>query len=206
VQALHAHFLAILPRIETHAQVHFRHLLCPGERADAVAEVVAVCWKWYLRIVKQGKDVNEFVTTLADYAVRHVRSGRKLCGQERSKDVLSARAQQRNGFKVEALNCSTRVPFEDLHADPHGQDQRGAWEERLQDNTITPIPEQAAHRIDFPQWLSSLGQRKRAIAEDMALDLGTLELADKHKVTPGRISQMRREFHTSWQRFHGEVC
>ena len=46
----------------------------------------------------------------------------------------------------------------------------------------------------------------RQIAEDMSLDLGTQELADKHKVTPGRISQMRREFHDDYQRFHGESC
>ena len=38
----------------------------------------------------------------------------------------------------------------------------------------------------------------------MALDLATHELAAKHKLTAGRISQMRRELHSDWQRFHGE--
>jgi hypothetical protein len=54
--------------------------------------------------------------------------------------------------------------------------------------------------------LSRLGQRNREIAEDMALELGTFELADKHKVSAGRISQLRRELHQDWRRFHGEVC
>ena len=89
-------------------------------------------------------------------------------------------------------------------ADPHGQEHIDALEERLRDNTITPPDEQAAFRIDYPAWLSQLGERKRAIAQDMTLDLGTLELAARHQVSPGRISQMRREFHSSWQHFCGE--
>jgi hypothetical protein len=40
----------------------------------------------------------------------------------------------------------------------------------------------------------------------MALDHGTQELAERHKVSSGRISQLRREFHSDWRRFHGEVC
>jgi hypothetical protein len=205
-QALQAHFLAILPRIETHAKVHFRFLRCPGKRADAIQETIAVAWKWFLRINEQGeKDVDEFVSTLADYAVRHVRSGRRLCGQLKAKDVFSPRAQHRGGFTVEALNCSTRRSFEEFHGDPHGQDHMDVMEERLKDNTRSPVPEQAAFRIDHPAWLSQLGTRNRAIAEDMSLDLGTIELADKHKVSAGRISQLRREFHTDYKRFHGEL-
>src|SRR3954471_16687851 len=84
---LHAHFLAILPRIETHARIYFRHVRCPGQRDDAIAETIAVCWRWFLRLAEQGKDVNLFVSALATYAVRHVRSGRRLCGQLKSKDA-----------------------------------------------------------------------------------------------------------------------
>jgi hypothetical protein len=40
----------------------------------------------------------------------------------------------------------------------------------------------------------------------MALDLGTMELANKHEMSPGRISQLRREFFKDWHRFHGEEC
>jgi hypothetical protein len=205
IEELHAQFLLILPRIETHALISFRHLRCPDRRADAIAEVVAVAWKWYLRATQQGKDVTEFVTTLATYAVRHVRSGRRLCGQERAKDVMSPVAQHRHHFHVERLNHSTRRCHENIHGEPYWQQAMDAFEERLRDNTQSPVPEQAAFRIDFPVWLSQLGARNRAIAEDMTLDLGTFELADKHGTTPGRISQLRREFHADWLRFHGEV-
>jgi hypothetical protein len=95
---------------------------------------------------------------------------------------------------------------EALYADPHGQDVVDAFEERLQDNTHSPVPDQAAFRIDYPAWLAQLGQRNRAIAEDMALDHSTMELAVKHQVSPGRISQLRRELHQDWRRFHGETC
>jgi DNA-directed RNA polymerase specialized sigma24 family protein len=204
-EALQSHFLAILPRIETHAQINFRHLKCPGKRDDAIQETIAIAWKSFLRITEQGKDVDEFVSTLADYAVRHVRSGRRLCGQLKSKDVFSPRAQHRGGFKVEVLACSTRTSLDALYADPQGQDEMDAMEERLTDNMQTPVPDQAAFRIDYPAWLSQLGARNREIAEDMTLDLGTLELADRHKMSPGRISQLRREFHADYKRFHGEA-
>ncbi|MFO0931045.1 MAG: hypothetical protein U0736_29105 [Gemmataceae bacterium] len=204
LNALHAHFLSFLPRIETHAKVRFRHLRCPGRRDDAVAEVVAVTWKWYLRLQEAGKDVDEFVSTLADLAVRHVRSGRRLCGQERAREVFSSRAQRAKGFRVEGLPSSTRRRHEEVYSDPHGQDRIDAFEERLRDNTQSPVPDQAAFRIDYPLWLSRLGDRNRRIARDMALDLGTKELAVRHRVSPGRISQLRREFHSGWRRFCGE--
>jgi hypothetical protein len=204
IEKLHADFLAILPKIQTHARICFRHLRCPGKKEDAVAEVVAVSWKWYLGAVSQGKDANEFASTLADFAARHVRSGRKLCGQERSRDVLSPVAQQRHGFNIEPLNCSTRQSYETLYGDPHGQDQIDAFEERLKDNTVTPPPEQAAFRIDFPAWLKGLGPRNRKIARDMTLSHSTRQLALKHRISEGRVSQLRRELHQDWQRFHGE--
>jgi hypothetical protein len=205
-EALQAHFLAILPRIEEHAQIRFGFLRCPGRRDDAVAEVVALCWRWFLGLVAQGKDVNQFVSVLADYAVRHVRSGRNLCGQERAKDVMSARAQRNKGFRVEPLNGSTRRCLEDLLGDPHAQEQIDAFEERLRDNTVSPVSDQAAFRIDYPEWLAQLGVRNRGLAQYMAKEYGTFELAERHKVSAGRISQLRRELHQDWRRFHGEVC
>jgi hypothetical protein len=204
-EALQAHFLQILPRIETHALIRFGFLRCPGKRDDAVAETVALAWRWFLRLIAQGKEIDDFVMVLADYAVRHVRSGRHLCGQERAKDVLSVRAQRIKGFGVQSLSCSTRRSLEELHGQPHGQQLIDAFEERLMDNTQSPVPDQAAFRIDYPRWLSQLPQRNRAIAQDMALDHSTQDLAIRHQVSPGRISQLRRELFADYRRFHGEL-
>jgi hypothetical protein len=62
--------------------------------------------------------------------------------------VLSERAQQRHGFRVERLPISTRTCHEELHG-VTGQRHLDAYEERLRDNTRTPPDEQAAFRLDF---------------------------------------------------------
>jgi hypothetical protein len=82
--------------------------------------------------------------------------------------VLSLRAQRNKGFTVEPLSPPVRRSHEGLYGDPHGQDSLDSYEERLRDNTQSPVPEQAAFRIDFPEWLESLESRDRSIAKDSA--------------------------------------
>jgi hypothetical protein len=186
-----AAFVAVLGRLRHHAEVCFRHVKCPGRRADLVAESLALAWAWFLGLVARGKDVSGFVSRLADYAVRHARCGRRLCGMERAKDALSPRAQTRRGFLVQTL------PRCDSGGDNPALDA-------LIDNTRTPPDEQAIFRIDFPAWLSSLGERDRTIALEMMRGDGTLELASRHGRSPGRISQLRGELRASWRRFTGQ--
>ena len=98
--AMHVSFLALLPRIETHARIAFRHLGCPQGRDDAVAETIGLAWREYLRLLERGKDPAAFVSRFADYAARAVRRGRRVCGQEAGQEVLSPRAQARHDFAV----------------------------------------------------------------------------------------------------------
>ena len=197
---LHAAFLSILPRIETHARVSCRGLRCPHAREEFRAEVVALAWKWFLRLVEKGKDPLTFPTTLATYAARAVRSGRRLTGQERSKDALSPLAQRRHGFRVGPLPTSTRRPHDGFH----GRQAPDAFEERLRDNAVTPPPDAAAFRIDFPDWLRTRTERDRRLIEGLMRDERTLELAGKHGLSPSRVSQLRREFLEDWRHFCGE--
>ena len=199
--ALHAHFLAVLPRIELHARISFRHVRCPGRRDDAVQEVIAISWKWFLRIKEQGKDVRTFVMTLADYAVRHVRSGRRLCGQERSREVLSPLAQRRHDFTVRPLPTSTARPHQQFYSTPQGQRLMDAVEERLRDNALTPVPEQVQFRLDWPAWLQTRTERDRRIIDAMSWNHRTQDLAQRFGVSPGRISQLRRDYHDDWLTF-----
>jgi DNA-directed RNA polymerase specialized sigma24 family protein len=90
---LQARFLAVLPVVQKHARFAFRALVCGQERDDAVAEVIALVWNWYCRLLKRGKEPDAFITTLALFASRHVKAGRRLCGTEGSHDVLSRPAQ-----------------------------------------------------------------------------------------------------------------
>ena len=190
---LHALFLqVILPRVQQHARIYFRHVKCRDKRADHIAEAIGLAWKWFRRLAQKGKDATRFPTALASYAVRAVRSGRRVVGQERAKEVLSPVAQQRRHFAVGKL-----PDFSTLSDNP--------LQEALHDNTVSPVPDQVCFRLDFPAWLATLGQRNREMAEDMALGHRTQDLAEKYRVSQGRISQMRRYFEQDWRRFCGDT-
>lgn len=204
MSTLHARFLAILPKIRTHGQICFRGLKCRDKRMDALSEMVALCWKWFARLVEKGKDPAEFPSALATYAVRAVLSGRRLTGVEGVNDVMSYQAQQRYGFHVESLPSSTAKSYEEIYGSVHGQQKLDAFAERLRDNTKTPVDEQAAFRIDFPAWRRTRCERDRRLLDDMMLGERTKDLADKHGLTPGRVSQLRREFQQDWQRYQGD--
>ncbi len=192
LEQLHAAFLSILPRIELHGRVYFRHVRCRFRRDDCVAEMVALCWLWFLRLAERGRDATGFSSALATFAARAVRAGRRVAGQERARDVMNPLAQARRGFIVEKLPDVATLSDNPLA-------------DALADNTVTPPDQQCAFRIDFPFWLSTLGDRNRRVAEDMMLGERTLDLADRHGISPARISQLRREFHRDWLIFHGEL-
>jgi hypothetical protein len=203
LEDLRAQFLSILARIETHGRVYFRHLDVE-RREEAVAEMVALCWAWFVRLAHRGKDATQFASTLAAYAARAVHCGRKLAGIDRARDVLSSRAQQMHGFKVEHLPSSTRTLHEELYGLPQGQKKHDIYEERLRDNHVTPPSDAAAFRIDFRAWLQTLTGRERRIISAMALNERTKDLSRTFEVSPGRISQLRREFRDDWERFCSE--
>jgi hypothetical protein len=181
-------FLALLPRVERHTRVYFRHLRCPAEREDAVAETVALAWQWHVRLARRGKDASRFAGALAGFAARAVRGGRGLCGQENSRDVLSRLARRRRRFGVKRLpECSSL-----------GGDR---LTEALTDNRRTPPDEQVVFRIDFPAWWRTRAERDRRILDALMVGERTTDVARRHGLSPGRISQLRREFHDDWQRF-----
>jgi hypothetical protein len=188
---LHAAFLTILPRIELHGRVYFRHK--KGDRRDeAIAEMVALAWKSFVNCARNGKDATTFPMALARYAAQGVHNGRRLCGQEKIKDVLSPRAQQQHNFTVVSL--------------PEGSSLYGnAFDEALIDNTRTPVPEQVAFRIDFPAWRLTRSDRDRRVIDDLMVGERTLDVADKHGLTAGRVSQFRRDFQQDWRHFCGET-
>jgi hypothetical protein len=187
--ALHAAFLAhVLPRVERHGRVYFRHVKCPDRKEELLAELRGLAWKWYVRLVSRGKNVLDFVSALATYAARAVNSGRRVCGHERKKDVLSPVAQRLHGFTVGKL-----PDFSTFDGSP--------LEDALQDNTQTPPDEQAAFWLDFPAWRRTHTDRNRRILDDLMLGERTGAVAGKYGMTAGRVSQLRREFLLGWQRF-----
>jgi hypothetical protein len=203
--SLQATFQTLLPRIESHARMVFRHVRCPVAREERVAEVSALAWKCFCRLVERGKDVMQFPMAFAGIVARAVRCGRRLCGTERANDVMSPVAQRRHGFVVTSLPLSTRNSLDDLYSSPHGQEMQDAYEDRLKDNRRTPPPDQAAFRIDFAQWLKTLSVRERRILRAMSMNERTKDLAKQFSVSSARISQMRRDFKDGWGRFVGDM-
>ena len=202
--ALHAAFVALVPRIERHGRIYFRHVRCPHRKADAIQEMTALGWQWFLRLHERGKDPSAFLTGFTTLLARAVNSGRRLVGMAHAKDALNPATQRRHHFAVEVLPSSLGASHERRTASPHGQELQDAYEERLRDNTVTPILDQVAFRIDFPAWLDTLTGRERRIVREMANNEGTLDLSRQFELSPSRISQLRREFHDDWRRFCGE--
>src|SRR5262245_57228534 len=187
---LHAGFLTLLPRIERLARSFFRHMACPGRRADAVAEAIALAWAQYRRCAEQGRDAARFSVSLALLAARAAASGRRLCGQERAQDALSPVARMRHGFAVMSLTDVAPVSGDPLV-------------EALRDNTVTPPDQQAAFRLDFADWLRHIGKRRRRVARRLMLGERPGDVARRVGVSPGRVSQLRRELERDWQVFYG---
>jgi len=184
-------FLAdVLPRVEAHGRIYFRHVRCCHTREELLAEMIALCWEWFLRLARRGKDALSFVGALVGYAARAAGSGRRLCGHERSKEVLSPVAQRRHGFSVNRLPDFSTLGGNML-------------DEALMDNTVSPVPEQVAFRLDFPTWHRGHRERDRRLIDRLMAGEGTVEAGRAFGLSPARISQKRRAFRDGWLAFCG---
>jgi len=107
-------------------------------------------------------------------------------------DVLSSHCQRRKGIAVERID--------------HFDEEDGQWQEAVVVDTRTaPVPDIVAFRCDFPAWLDTLSRRNRKITLTLASNESTNGVARKFRVSPGRISQLRRELAKSWRTFVGDV-
>jgi hypothetical protein len=204
-EPVHADFLAILPHLERFGRLYFRHLRCRHQRAECLQEMRSLGWRWFIRLVQRGKNPADFLKTFVVLLARAVKCGRRVTGLQKAKDVMNPTTQRRHGFEVEALDSSTAARIDHLYSAPNGQNLHDAFEERLRDNTVTPIPDQVQFRIDWPKWLSTLTPRERRIIRMLARDERTRDVADQFEISAGRVSQLRRDFFNGWNHFCGEL-
>ena len=166
--------------------------LRPEARADALQEVVANAAVAYARLAELGKEGLAYPTPLATYAVAQYRAGRRVGNRRNVREVLSEYTQRRKRFSVESLD--------------RFDEEENQWREAVvEDTRSSPVPEAVAFRIDFADWLASLPRRDRRIAESLAVGNRTGAAAKRFHVSPGRVSQLRRDFQQSWERYQGEV-
>lgn len=181
--SLHAMFEALLPRLVRHLRFAFRH--CRAEAHDeAIQEGVAAAWASFIRLAERGIDASAFVSKLARFAVLQVRNDRRIGTRYSCRDVYSRRGQRMGSFRLLGL----RHPII-------------GWREMLVEDRSTTPADTAAIRIDFQAWLATLPLRTRGIAAMLALAHSTAETARRFRLSPARISQLRRELEGSWIAF-----
>jgi len=180
---------AILPRIVLPGRVYFCRAKDPMKKEERLAEMVAMAWMLSFRLMERGWGVRRLPGAAAAFATRAVRSGLRLCGRrKKAKDAPYPPSRQRPCLVV-------RPP-------PEGADTNdGVFDDAPADNTVTPVDEQVAFRLDFPQWLSTYSDRDRRIALDLMVGERTMDVSEKYALSAGRVSQMRTQFHDSWKRF-----
>jgi hypothetical protein len=135
-----ARFLAMLPDIRKRAEKAFRRVNA-NDREELVAEVIGQAFCAYRRLVERGKESVAYATPLANYAVKHLRCGRRLCGQESAGDVSSYFCQ--------------RTPLESIP-------------DELADDR-TPPDDVVALRMDFSAWLVTLRPAERGFTSRQKL-------------------------------------
>ena len=187
--AWHAGFLAMMPIIQTHAKIAFRHLDAEACE-EAIQEVVCNACRAYSRLAELNKIGLAYPGALARFGVAQAKDGRKVGGRLNVRDVLSVHCQRKKGITVETLDKFDK--------------EEDAWQEVLVEDRNAGPAEVAATRIDFTTWLQVLPRRLRKIAAFLANGETTTAAAKRFRISQGRISQIRGELFLAWRRFQGE--
>lgn len=181
---VHAAFLSVLPHLRAHARYRFRHRNAT-DREDAVADVVAYGFASFLRLRRRGKDPAKFPAMFAHFVARAVGNGRRVVRTPTAGDLM-------------ARPRGERVTLRPLDAPKPGG---GWWRDMALDRRVR-VADQAAFHIDVSAWLAALPAVKRRVAELLARGHGTGDAAGLADLSPGRVSQLRRELAASWAAFH----
>jgi hypothetical protein len=195
-------FTATLAAVDDAARFAFRPRLRPQEFEEARAEARAAAWSAWHGLIQRGKDPLALgVHGIANNAIRSVRNGRRLrhrSGGRAARDVFHPRARAAGGYRVISLDSGDEPSCDGSAGGP--------WRQWLaEDNRVSPADE-ACFRLDFQAWLEGLPARKRQAAELLAQEYQTDEVARIVGVSPGRVSQLRRELAASWRSFQDQAA
>lgn len=182
-------FLAILPRLRSQFYHAFRRFQ-PEQKEETLDEATANAFAAFVRLWNRGRQHVAKPTPLAQYAIAQWFAGRRVGTAINGQDVSSPYAQRKHRITLQRID--------------HCNAEEESWREAALEDRKTPVPDQAAFRIDFPEWLRQLSRRDRKIALQLARGATTSEVAERFQLTWGRVSQLRREFRESWGEFHGD--
>ena len=167
-----------LPKLQKMAKISFRHLP-PEAKDESITNAVGMAWKGFHSLAQKGREQEPgILDSCMRFSIRQTRAGRTPQGCPRKKDVLAPR-----------WVGPTRMADFDLD----GLIARN-----------TPVPAAVSFRLDVPEFLATLTDRQRRMAADLASGMTTTEAAQKYDLSPGRISQFRREFKDLFDAFFAE--
>lgn len=182
--AWHAGFLAMLPAIRRYLKAAFRGLE-PESRDEAVQEGICNALAAYVRLYRRGRVDQAYPTPLATYAARQIRAGRMVGGKLNVKDVSSLHCRRLKHVILERLD--------------RWDSEEEAWMEIVVEDRRASPADVARVRIDFAAWLKTLPLRDRKVALALAAGHRTKDVARRYDLSEGRISQLRKKLHLSWE-------
>jgi hypothetical protein len=185
----HPRFMAIAPAIRRAARWYFRRL-DPEHREEMVAQVVASALAAFVRLVERGREELAFPSTLARFAIAQARQGRQVGTKLNVRDISSEYCRRRKSIQIQRLH-----QFDETD---------GEWREAMVECRKAGPFETAAGRLDFAAWLAGMSSLRRKIAKFLAMGESTADAARTFAISPGRVSQLRREFQASWRAFRGD--
>jgi hypothetical protein len=179
-------FANMLPELNRQIAFRFRNLK-PELREERSADAVGLALEMFSRLVRRDKTDRAHPTPLATYACRQVRDGRRCGSSLNVCDISSRHCRKRKRIRKNSLSCRNR--------------DSGNWQELVVEDRKAGPADVAAVRINFRDWLKSLPEKKRWVAETLAGGETTKAAARKCGLSTGRISQMRRELLEAWNTF-----
>jgi len=100
---------------------------------------------------------------------------------------MSESAKHRRGFDVRRL--------------PHEEQQ---WHDLLADDLSTSVPDQVAFKLDWASFLNAHSPRDRHIMQLLSFGHAAKWVANKHKLSPARVTQLRKQWQKQWRAFVGD--
>lgn len=187
--AWHKPLIEFLPLVRSIAAKAFRQL-DPAEREEAIQEVIANTTAGLAALAVRRHPHFWLIKPLAKFAVGQWKVGRRVGSSLSKNDVLSD--VSRRVASVESLESPIRSGT-------------ACWRDVVADSRNTDPAEAACFRIDFDRWLSELPDRHRQVALALADGSSTGEVAGQLRISPGRVSQLRRELELAWEEFQSEL-
>jgi hypothetical protein len=174
--ALQHCFADQLPDMQRFAARRF-HYLDAEKREEAVQNTLALAWKSFCKLFRQGRANAGILKSVMWYAVRKTQCKQVAQDKAKAKDAMNYR--DRGKVKFEPVDLNGLI------------------------GRNTSVLDQVSFRMDITAFLGTLKPRHRMLAYELASGMTPGEVAERHGLTPSGISQFRRRLRRQFDEFFG---